>query len=227
MNITPHILSIPPYLSTPWKNISSLHAIPEGERFKLLVILNNRMRVTIPDLQRFEVDAIFKAHAQYGSEKEALAAGALSFPLAGGGGLDLFNAAMQHDPTQANSPPLPQEILDKITGISKVIGIEGSTSQLPRPDPHCNCPFCQIARALYSNTDEERQTIEVEEEEPVADDELSFRNWTITQTTESDKLYIVSNPLDPNEHYSVYLGEPLGCTCGQKNCEHIRAVLST
>ena len=35
------------------------------------------------------------------------------------------------------------------------------------------------------------------------------------------------DPLDPNEHYNVFLGTPLGCTCGEKDCEHIRAVLST
>jgi hypothetical protein len=228
MDITPQILSIPPYLSTPWKNISSLHAIPEGERFKLLAILNNRMRVTVPDLGKVEIDAIFKAHAVYGSEKEPSlpipTPGALSFPLAGGSGLDVLNAAMQHDPLQANAPLLPKEILDKIAGISKVIGIEGNVSQLPKAEPHCNCPFCQIARALYGESCEEQKE---EEELIVLDEDLTFRNWNITESSASDKLYIVENPFDPNEHYSVFLGDPLGCTCGQKNCEHIRAVLST
>jgi hypothetical protein len=61
-------------------------------------------------------------------------------------------------------------------------------------------------------------------EELVSDDELKFRTWDISQSNE--KLYIVSNPLDDHEHYSVYLGEPIGCTCGQKLCEHVRAVLN-
>ena len=57
------------------------------------------------------------------------------------------------------------------------------------------------------------------------EEDLKFRNWEIEQT--ADKLYIVTNPFDKNEHYSVFLGDPLGCTCGEKNCEHIRAVLTT
>ena len=40
-------------------------------------------------------------------------------------------------------------------------------------------------------------------------------------------LIVVTNPLDANEHYNVFLGDPIGCTCGQKNCEHIRAVLNS
>jgi PhoH-like ATPase len=49
--------------------------------------------------------------------------------------------------------------------------------------------------------------------------------WGIEQTAE--QLYKVTNPLDANEQYNVFLGTPLGCTCGLKNCEHIRAVLNT
>ena len=62
-------------------------------------------------------------------------------------------------------------------------------------------------------------------EEIVSDEELRFKTWEISQT--NDKLYLVSNPIDANEHYSVYLGEPVGCTCGEKHCDHIRAVLSS
>ena len=62
-------------------------------------------------------------------------------------------------------------------------------------------------------------------EEIVSDEDLAFRDWEIKQTT--DEKYQVTNPLDANEQYNVFLGNPLGCTCGEKNCEHIRAVLST
>ncbi|NGX33463.1 MAG: hypothetical protein K1060chlam4_01531, partial [Candidatus Anoxychlamydiales bacterium] len=40
-------------------------------------------------------------------------------------------------------------------------------------------------------------------------------------------LYRVTNPLDENEHYSVFLKDPIGCTCGKKNCEHVKAVLNS
>jgi hypothetical protein len=66
---------------------------------------------------------------------------------------------------------------------------------------------------------------EEEQEEMVSDEELKFRSWDVVQTGE--KLYLVCNPIDSKEHYNVYLGEPIGCTCGQTHCEHIRAVLNT
>ncbi|MGH2612567.1 MAG: hypothetical protein ACRDFB_05905, partial [Rhabdochlamydiaceae bacterium] len=62
-------------------------------------------------------------------------------------------------------------------------------------------------------------------EEEVSDEDLKFRTWDIKQ--ENDKLYSVTNPLDKKEHYNVFLGKPLGCTCGNKNCEHIQAVLKS
>ena len=65
--------------------------------------------------------------------------------------------------------------------------------------------------------------VTIEEEVSAAD--LTFRSWDIKQ--EADQLYTVTNPLNAKEHYSVFLGEPLGCTCGFKNCDHIQAVLRT
>lgn len=226
MNITPQILSIPPYISTTWKNISSLHAIPEGEAFKLIIMLASRTRVVIPGMSKVSIDAIFTAHALYGSEtpirseENKVASTSLTLPVAGGS-LDLLNAATQHNPAQANAPELPKEILEKIAGIAKVLGLDDN-AHLPKAEPHCNCPYCQIARAFHT---EETPTVKREEEEIVLEEELKFRNWDIKQS--ADQLYIVTNPLDLNEHYSVFLGDPLGCTCGLKNCEHIRAVLNS
>ena len=47
----------------------------------------------------------------------------------------------------------------------------------------------------------------------------------ITQT--GDKLFTVVNKLDPQENYHVYLGHPVGCTCGKQGCEHILVVLKS
>jgi hypothetical protein len=68
-------------------------------------------------------------------------------------------------------------------------------------------------------------TTQMDDMEEISDDDLKFRDWEIAQTEAN--LYSVTNPLDPSEHYSVFLGEPLGCTCGSKNCEHIKAVLKS
>jgi len=77
-----------------------------------------------------------------------------------------------------------------------------------------------MVRALH---DEPSQQGEGEEE--VSDEDLTFQDWEVKQ--EGDKLYLVTNPLDRDERYRVFLGKPLGCTCGKTNCEHIRMVLSS
>lgn len=226
MIITPQILSIPPYLSTPWKNISFLSTAANGEHFKLIVLLNNRMRIVIPHMDKSSIDAIFKAHAQYSSTPELVSPSPSidsSLLSLSGNGIDLLSSAMQHNAAQSNTPELPKEVLDKIAGVVKILGLD-DPSQFPKPEPHCNCPFCQIARVFHKDPE---TSVEMPLEEEVSLADLTFRNWTIQQSTESNQLYLVFNPLDENEHYSVYLGDPLGCTCGHKNCEHIRAVLSS
>jgi hypothetical protein len=215
MMITAQILSIPPYLSTPWKNIASLRAIPDQDHFKLFVTLNTGDQVVIPNLEKASVDAIFEAHAKFGAGQNLPEKSGIAFPLSGN--LDLMNSTMHHNPEQANAPEIPSDVLEKIVSIAKVLGLD-DVSQMPKAEPHCNCPYCQIARAFTGS-----EPLKMEEE--VTDKDLQFRSWDIKQT--SDKLYLVVNPLDEKEHYSVFLGEPLGCTCGKTNCEHIRAVLNS
>lgn len=226
MKITPQILSIPPYLSTTWKNIAALNVREEGSLFRLIVILQDRVQIEVPHLDKETVDAIFEAHAKYAENGGAPPPlNALDSPYTftlplktDGPALDVFGAGMKHSPEQANLPPLPPEVLEKIVIIAKAFGLD-DTALLPNPEPNCNCMFCQVARSLS-------QEPSSEEEEAVKDAELHFRSdWDVAQTAE--KLYLVTNPLDTNEHYNVFLGDPLGCTCGNKNCEHIRAVLST
>jgi hypothetical protein len=218
MMITTQMLSIPPYISTTWKNITSLHSIPDGQKFKLIVILNNGIQTVVPSLDQTQIDSIFEAHARYESTKAQTNQLSPSFKFPLTNQTELFNTAMQHNPDQSDSPELPKEILEKITSIAKVLGLE-DVSQLPKPEPQCNCMFCQIARAFHGEESDAKT------EEIVSDKDLEFRTWDIKQT--SEKLYHVTNPLDDKEQYSVYLGEPIGCTCGQKNCEHIRAVLNS
>ncbi|HSX25994.1 MAG TPA: hypothetical protein VLE89_03200 [Chlamydiales bacterium] len=222
MKITATLLSIPPYLSTTWKNISSLHVREEKDSYTLVVLLQNRTEVEVPHLAKPTVDQIFEAHAQYAeteSPKNPLDTPiSFSLPLDknGGGMLDSVTTSMQHNPEQADLPLMSPDVLKKITTIAQAFGID-DPAVLPKAEPHCNCVYCQVARALHG--EESLPELEVSEED------LKFRSWEVEQT--ADKLYIVTNPLDANEHYSVFLGEPLGCTCGAKNCEHIRAVLNT
>jgi hypothetical protein len=222
MKITASILSIPPYLSTTWKNISSLHVREERNSFTLIVLMQNRVQIEVPNLAKETIDEIFEAHARAAEEQTnpqlpSPIDGPFSFslPIKSEGPIDSLGFAMQHNPENANLEPIPPQILNKITLIARAFGLDDS-SALPNPEPDCNCVYCQVARALMG---------EDAPAEEVKDADLTFRDWEIKEV--SDKLYTVTNPLDANEHYNVFLGTPLGCTCGSKNCEHIRAVLKT
>jgi len=220
MQINDKILSIPPYISTSWKNIVSLQVETKPSGLILIIELISGSRVEIPNLDRTAIDHIFKAHADYldlGSKKNLPLPQSLglSFPFPVPG-MDGFTSVLQHNMEQANSPDLPPELVEKIRELAKTINID-DLSVIPKPEPHCNCPHCQIMRAMIGSE------VSASVEEVVSDEDLKFRTWDIVQ--QADKIYIVTNPLDLKEHYSVFLGEPLGCTCGQKNCEHIQAVL--
>lgn len=224
MQINDKILSIPPYISTSWKNIISLQVDRKSVSPILVVEIVSGSRVEIPNLDKSTIDYIFGMHAQYlennsGVKKVPLISPqfgfSLPFPIPG---MDGFTSVLQHNIEQANSPDLPSEIIERISELAKTINLD-DLNIIPKAEPHCNCPHCQIMRAMVG---EESSTPSLPEE-LVSDEDLKFRTWDIAQ--QADKLYIVTNPLDTKEHYSVFLGEPLGCTCGAKNCEHIQAVL--
>ncbi len=218
MKINNKILSIPPYISTSWKNINSLLVDQSGQ---LIILLHTNAKIIIPHLDSSIINVIFDAHAKYVEVEEKQKPKTDGFPLPlkiGTDGIESVGSAMQHNPAQATSPDLPEEILSKISGIVKVMGIE-DPELLPKAEPNCNCVHCQIARAIRGIKKGE------EEEEEISEEDLKFRLWDIKQTGE--KLYLVTNPLDKKEEYSVFLGEPIGCTCGSKNCEHVRAVLNS
>jgi hypothetical protein len=228
MRITDSILSIPPYISTPWSNISSLYM-----RESLLVItLREGNMVHIPGLPPEAVEAIFNAHAAFleklsSQPQPAPQQQELPFKV-GFSSLENLGAAMQHNPAQADMPDLPEEILARIGSIAKALQVQDLI--LPKAEPHCNCPHCQVARAIAKatghTTPADSQTKEESiPEEPVSDQDLQFEQWTIHQ--EGEKLYTVINKLEPAEKYSVFLGNPVGCTCGVPGCEHILAVLKS
>jgi hypothetical protein len=232
MKINNKILSLPPYISTSWKMISSIQLIEENDTSILAIILKDGPLVKIPHLPREIVDKIFAYHASFleeGDEKQALSfnreGSFLDIPLQfGSNGFQGFGP-LQHNPEQANSPDMPIELLNKITQVttafSSALGTEESSSiELPEPQPNCNCMHCQIVRAMKGQS---KEVVEIEES--VDEVDLKFKEFDIHK--KGDKLYEVVNPLDQTEHFQVFLGTPLGCTCGKKNCEHIKAVLNS
>ncbi len=217
MKISEKILSIPPYISSSWKNIVSIQVEPRPFGHALIIELVTGSKVEIPNLERPTIEQIFAYHAKVveaDADKEGkennLMTTIVPFPFPN---LEGLTQMIQHREEERDTPPLPSEMLTKIAEMTKGIDRSG----LQKPEPNCNCPHCQIMRAVQEPT-------EVIEEE-VSDADLTFRNWDIQQ--QDDKLYSVTNPLDTKEHYNVFLGDPIGCTCGNKNCEHIQAVLKS
>ena len=229
MQISKKILNLPPYLSTSWQNITSLYLDKSDSTPLLKVELNTGTIVEIPGLDQESLKTIFQGHAAY-LEQESPSATYLpepskdqilgfKIPIGMEGNLANFGDMMQHNSEQMHATPLPQEILSKIAAMAQSVGMDAS--MFPKPEPHCNCPHCQMARAIHQQQDDEEE--QKEPEEDVTEEDLRFREWDIEQT--NDKLYRITNPLDKEEHFDVFLGDPVGCTCGEKNCKHIRAVL--
>lgn len=245
MKITPKILSIPPYLSTSWAQIQALYL--KGS--DLVICLLDGASIVIPGLKTQEIETIFQAHSIFtenalkptekpiqflqmpnsqlttsslGQNTEGIAAMQLNFD-----NIEAFSSALQHNSEQSHMPSLPQEVLKKIAAIAKIVAPE-DMENMPKPEPFCNCPHCQIARAIHGQMEEEKKETSLStehEEEIVSEKDLVFQQWDIQQT--GNQLYSVTNRLDTQEKYNVYLGHPVGCTCGASGCEHILAVLKS
>lgn len=238
MKITSQILSIPPYLSTRWDYIQSLRVQDKA----LLVTLQSGPPCSIPGLTEEEISQIFTGFATYAHHPkeetksdellkkdlsqlvEGVKKGVSEFVslLSKLGGHSLgFAKALEHDPANAHLPPLPPEIVGRIEMLLQIVSEEDILA-MPEPESDCNCMYCQVQRILRTALEKKKERGE-NEEEPVDESELKFNEWTVEQS--EDKIYIVRNKLNPQEEYRVFLGEPLGCTCGKANCEHIIAVL--
>ncbi len=234
MKITTQILSLPPYISTTWGNVASLQVLNNETGPVLIVELVQGGRVAVPGLSLDLIHKIFAIHSNAleissqvpSAPKGDLKSLALNLPIKMfGDSLEKMESLLQHNPDQADAEELPPEVVEKIGVFIQTLGLSDTTA-VPNAEDGCNCTFCQIARAIHGALETEKQEATlISSEDPVSEDDLRFRSWDINQ--KGDKLYQVTNPLDQNEHYNVFLGEPIGCTCGMRNCEHVRAVLSS
>jgi hypothetical protein len=228
MKITNTIISIPPYISTAWVEVVSIRM--QGE--KLIFSLKDGSQAEVPGLAQEVIDQIFASHAAFLETKnqtpipQQQASEIFALPIKMGlGSLESMGQVLQHNPAYSGLPPMPHDMVQKITTLSKIIS-EEDLAAMPPPEENCNCMYCQIARILMKLEPHEQQTGTLEhhdKEESVSDAELHFEQWEVKLL--QDKMYLVTNKLDREEHYSVHLGEPIGCTCGKPNCDHIIAVL--
>lgn len=229
MQFNENFFNFPPHLSVSWDNVSALRVDNSG---KLIFHLITGDCITLPSLKTEEIETIFKAHALYLEKKVSSPRieriPPMLRPHADGnnvrlvfGSIDGVGGQMQHNPSLKDAPNLPEDMLFKIVEITKIFAAEESSSF--KAEPHCNCPPCQVVRAMQGHTENLLPQVLTEEEVQIAD--LEFQDWEITQT--GDKLYTVTSKIDKLESYSVYLGKPVGCTCGKQNCDHILAVLKS
>ena len=243
MRINNKILSIPPYISTSWKQISSLKAEKKEGFLQLHITLQDGSYTLIPQIESPVVDAIFSSHAKYlenempqekqppsifSFESPRMSSSALldaPFPLPFPEFKNL-TSFLQHDSEKSLEANFPQEMLDKIAHLTKAMGIS-DIRLFPKAEPHCNCPHCQIARSMkkaFEETQrEEENSLYLDEE--VTEKDLSFKSWFIYPLENNN--YKVIHPDNKDEIYLVSLGSPLSCSCGSNQCEHIRSVLSS
>ncbi len=217
------IICIPPYISTTWDQVTFLQSEdhPDTHRLTLCLHLSDGKVIRVPNLDPSIIDIAFSSHLKYMELRKAapqLTEQFAQFRI-GLPGVENLSEALQHDMSKSNTPNLPKEVVARIAAMAKMI-TGGDLDAFPKPEPHCNCTHCQLAKAIHGEAAANEEMLE-----PVSDEELSFRSWDINQC--ADKLYIVTNPIDPKEQYNVFLGSPVGCTCGQTHCEHIEAVLAS
>lgn len=231
--INDKILVVPHYISTEWQQVSSLHM--KGSQ--LAITLKDGSTIQIPNLSSDEISLIFNAHALYLQQESTaptqnleninqLIQRGVNEPMVrfAFGGLDEMASSMQHNPAQSNAPDLPHEVLEKIVAITKIIAPEGEIP-FEQSIEGCNCFYCQINRAVAPQSTITITPSPQKEEEVVSDEELQFSQWDIAPA--GDQLFSVTNKLDNHEKYNVFLGNPVGCTCGKSGCEHILAVLKS
>lgn len=234
IKINEKILSIPPYISTTWSRIVALYT----KESELVIYLQSGNVVNIPHLPLETLEAIFTYHAAYLEGNQSQIENQPVHPTATAKATNLndlleqsepsfrfaFGApngigyAMQHNPNQSNAPNLPADLLEKIGAVAKIL--LPNEAVLAKAEPSCNCFYCQIIRTMHPEA-----INQLEEQAEITDTDLQFQQWNILQVGEN--LFNVSNRLDEKEKYSVYLGQPIGCTCGKEGCEHIIAVLKS
>lgn len=229
MKINSKILSIPPYISAPWSHISALYTLGAN----LVVKLLDGKVIEIPSLDSVTITNIFETHALALEEKQyksSIQPPALNpsmdmpFRLAIGPIDDMGASIFQHNPALGNISEIPSEIIEKIVAVTKIVAPNDMRS-FPKPEPHCNCVHCQVARAINKETGEmPQEKKELPVEEIISDADLAFQEWDIHPL--GNQTYSVINKIDKSE-FRVHLGDPVGCTCGNTGCEHIIAVLKS
>ena len=217
MNVNAHYLSFPPHLSTSWDQVAALFMKSNG---RIEVQLKSGENVLLPEMTSEETEVVFRYHSLY-LLKQAGGTGTAMTPFLGGFRLEIGSSEglvlpLQHNPDDAQSPELPEEAIMKIAEMAKsIVPPEHLDAFIPESD--CRCTYCEIARIIRGEQEDLAEIALLEEKQESA--------WEVRPM--GNKLYSVVNQKDQQESYSVYLGEPIGCTCGKSRCVHILTVLKS
>lgn len=235
MKINKEVLSIPPYISARWDQISLLSV----QKDILLVTLKSGSVIEVPGLGQATIELIFNQHSSFleSAPNEALLAENLfSIPPKT---LELMLPHMEHNPEMASTADMPEEVMEKILSFAnqlfQTFGEKIASISLPEAEPHCNCMHCQVAKAMKNALNKLQETNQpalsfiapddllesTAPSEKVEEDDLVFRSWNVKE--EGEMIFRVFDEAT-NESYLVYLGSPNGCTCGKSNCEHLQIV---
>lgn len=208
MIVNTKLLSIPPYISTSWKDVELL--LSDGEN-TLNVYLKNGTVIKIAHLMKEHLELIFKVHQEVLMQKQHDIPPSLIDPL-------FFNFSgpfLEHDAEMSDADPLPDEIKQKLRSLIRSFP-KLEKSQLPQFHENCNCPHCQLMNLL---SDKENEGFE---EELIDDKDLVFAPWQVEK--KSDKCFVLSHP-DLEERFEVNLESFPTCSCNQGSCEHLAYVL--
>lgn len=239
MKITDRVLSIPPYLSTSWFNVSALfmESHPDLEIPTLVVCLKDNQKIHLPELEVELIEMIFENHARFLNRErpksgisllQLPAKPALSswmpdwlsnLPVRLMGDTEDLSIFMKHNPEINGVIPLPEEIINRVVAISRTVLRPQDKETLPIPEGDCCCPHCQIARAIHKGFEQNEEWVD----EPITDEDLRLGLWTVEP--QARKKYKVTSSLDASQKFTVTLSSPVTCSCGQKHCEHIKVVL--
>lgn len=229
MKITATTLSIPPYITANWDSISVIHMEEIEEEIILVITLITEDRVEVPGLSIDQIEEIQRKFSEFmnannkkemASEHSNQIVSVISdmfqqlFQEMREGPVSVIKIPVTHTPSQANLPQLSPETLNNIVKIIQSIGI--SESNLVNSEDcidKCRCLYCQACSHVRDKLGKS----------DVKNDDISFdTEWNISQVSEF--AFNVQSKEFPDEVFKVSL-KPVQCSCGQKNCEHIKVVL--
>lgn len=206
MIINNKLLSIPPFISTSWRDVELL--LSDGQH-TLNIYLKNGTLVKISHLLKDQLDLIFKVHQDVLLNQNTDKKPPFLDPLM----VQFSGQILEHDPELFDFQPLPDDMLGKLKALSSALP-KPDKDRMPQIHPGCRCPHCQIMTVILEEQDND---------DLVDDSDLTFATWLQEELTDHD--FLITHPYNKEETYLVTLGEKVCCSCGQMPCEHIEHVL--